>query len=225
MRRIVWLLLLAAFTAASAQEGWLVPFAAAYQPDIGGFNSRFADHNLPQANSRHYGWGIEIRSLVNNLLVGPMFFRTWDDVENDGFHLRTEASAILGQVGMKITPFDFLSIVPMVGAGGLSQSFSIRARTEDLSLEELLSAPGQTATISSGMKLAGIAALEIGLSANTSSGRYGLALRAGYLYSPLSIAWHLSNGAEVTDTPAAKLAGPFFSVGLLILPAPQTNGY
>ncbi len=221
MRIIISLLVLAAFAAAPAQEGWLVPFAAAYQPDLGSFNKRFTKYSIPEANTREYGWGIELRSLVNGLLVGPMFFRTWDDASNNSFQLRTEATCILGEVGLKIAPVKFLTIVPMVGAGGLNQSFSIRAQTGDLNLDTLLSEPGQNATISSGMKLAGLAALEIGLSVPATSGRYGLTLRGGYIYSPLSVTWHLSNGAKLKDTPNTKVGGLFFSAGILILPAPE----
>lgn len=210
--------------AATAQEGWLVPFAAAYQPDVGGFNSAFSRYDLPEARTRHYGWGVELRSLVGGgFLVGPMFLRTWDDIENDSFQLRTDATAILGEVGFRIAPFDFLTIVPMVGAGGLTETYSIRARNPDMSLEELIRSPGQNATISSGMKLAGMAALEIGLSAGTTSGRYGLAVRAGYLYSPFTADWHLSSGARVTGVPTNRVGGPFFSAGILLLPAAQTT--
>jgi hypothetical protein len=210
--------------AALAQEGWLVPFAAAYQPDVAGFNSLFSENELPEARSRQYGWGVELRSLVGGgFLVGPMFLRTWDDVENDDFQLRTDATAILGEVGLRIAPFDFLYIVPMVGAGGLTQNFNVRTRSPDMTLEELLRAPGQNATISSGMKLAGMAALELGLSVPTTSGRYGVALRAGYLWSPLTVDWHLSNGARVIGAPTRNVGGPFFSAGILLLPAAQTQ--
>ena len=219
---IILCLLLAA--AAGAQEGWLVPFAAAYQPDVSGFNGLFRQNDLPEARARHYGWGVELRSLVGSgFLVGPLFFRTWDDVENDSFQLRTDATAILGEVGFRIAPFDFLTIVPMVGAGGLAENFNIRTKSPDMNLEELLRSPGQNATVSSGMKLAGMAALEIGLSVGTTSGRYGLAARAGYLYSPLTVDWHLSNGARVTGAPTRHVGGPFFSLGILLLPAAQST--
>lgn len=209
---------------ALAQEGWLVPFAAAYQPDVSGFNGLFQANRLPEANERQFGWGVELRSLVGGgFLVGPMFLRTWDDVENDSFQLRTDATAILGEVGLRIAPFDFLYIVPMLGVGGLTQNFNIRTKSPDMSLEELLRSPGQNATISSGMKVAGMAALELGLSYPTSSGRYGIALRAGYLYSPLTVDWRLSNGAQVTGTPTRNVGGPFFSAGILLLPAAQTS--
>jgi hypothetical protein len=215
-------LLLAGATA--AQEGWLVPFAAAYQPDVAGFNALFRDNRLPEARSRQYGWGIELRSLVGGgFLFGPLFLRTWDDVENDSFQLRTDATAILGEVGFRIAPFDFLYIVPMIGAGGLTQNFNIRTKSPDMTLEQLLRSPGQNATISSGMKLTGMAALELGLSYPTSSGRYGLAFRAGYLYSPMNVDWRLSNGAQVTGTPTRNVGGPFFSAGILLLPAAQTT--
>lgn len=209
--------------AAFGQEAWLVPFAAAYQPDVAGFNQAFAAHGLPRAGSRHFGWGIELRSLVSGLLVGPLYFRTWDDAETDSFELRTEASGLFAEVGLRLAPAPFLGVVPMVGVGGLSQSFDIRAKTGERKLEELLSSPGQRASILSGTKLAGLAALELNLSTGTGSGRYGVALRAGYLYSPLSVTWHLPNGSRVTDTPVNRLSGPFFSLGLLLLPAAETQ--
>jgi hypothetical protein len=221
---ILALVCLAAATSAVAQEGWLIPFAAAYQPDVKGFNSAFADNRLPQAGERQYGWGIELRSLVGgSFLVGPMFFRTWDDASNDSFQLNTTATAILGELGFKIAPFDFLTIIPMVGVGAVDQSFNIRTRSEDITLEELLSSPGRNASISSGMKLAGLAALELGLSVGTSSGHYGLALRGGYLYSPLAPGWHLSNGARLTESPDSRLGGLFFSAGITLVPAAQTT--
>ena len=160
---------------------------------------------------------------AGGLLVGPLFFRTWDDVENDCFQLRTDATGIMGEAALKVPLFGFLTVVPMVGLGGLSQSFAIRERTGKLSLDSLLGAPGRTASVSPGMKLAGLAALELDLAVRTVSGRYGVALRGGYLYSPVGLTWRLSNGAEVTGTPKAHLGGPFFSVGLLILPEPQVT--
>ena len=214
----------AAATSAVAQEGWLVPFAAAYQPDIKGFNSAFAGNGLPEAGERQYGWGIELRSLVgSSFLVGPMFFRTWDDASNDSFQLNTTATAILGEVGFKIAPLDFLTIIPMVGLGAVNHSFNIRTRSEDITLDSLLSAPGRNASISSGMKFAGLAALELGLSVGTTTGHYGLALRGGYLYSPLSPGWRLSNGARLTGSPDSRLGGVFFSAGITLVPAAQTT--
>ena len=204
-------------------EGWLVPFAAAFQPDVAGFNSRFAQYDLPETRARHYGWGMEIRSLVGGFLIGPLFFRTWDDVETDSFQLRSDATGIFGEAGLKIAPLSFLTIVPMLGLGGLSQSFNIRERTGSLSIEELLQSPGRTAAISPGMKLTGLAALELDLTAGTATGRYGVALRVGYLYSPFSPTWRLSNGAEITDVPKSRIGGPFFSAGILLLPAAETG--
>ncbi len=226
IRKLVYLLALLAglLSAAEGPEGWIVPFAAAYQPDVAGFNAKFAAYGLPEAHTRHFGWGIEVRSLTGGLLVGPLFFRTWDDVENDSFQVRSDATGILGEVGLKVPLGSMLTIVPMVGLGGLSQSFSLRERTDKVSLDTLLSSPGLSATISPGMKLAGLAALELDLSVRTVSGRYGVALRGGYLYSPMSLSWKLNNGAEVTGVPATHLGGVFFSVGLLILPEPQVTG-
>ena len=209
--------------AESSPEGWLVPFAAAFQPDVAGFNSRFSQHRLPEAGSRHYGWGLELRSLVSGFLIGPLFFRTWDDAENDHFQLRTDATGIFGEAGLKIAPFKFLAIVPTLGLGGLAESFNIRERTGGLTLDSLLSSPGRTATVSPGMKLTGLAALELDISAGTSTGRYGVALRAGYMYSPFPPSWHLSNGADITDVPASRIGGPFFSAGILLLPAAETG--
>jgi hypothetical protein len=209
--------------AQGSPEGWVIPFAAAYQPNVAGFNAAFNAENLPEARARHFGWGVEVRSLVSGLLVGPMFFRTWDDVETDSWQLRTDATGILGEVGYKISPLPLLTIVPMLGVGGLSESFNFRKRSRDIELGELLADPGQNAVIQSGMKLAGLAALELGLSVSTGGGRYGIAARAGYLYSPLNIGWHLANGASVLDTPDGHLGGLFFSLGLLIMPAAQTT--
>lgn len=223
MRRIIPLIALFLCAAAVAQESWLVPFAVRYQPDITGFNAAFASHGLPEARTRHYGWGIELRSLVGSLLVGPMYLRAWDDVENEDYHLRTDASAVLVEAGVKIAPLSFLTIVPGVGIGGLSQSFSIRSMSGDVSLDSLLVDPGRNATVQTGMKLAGMASLELGLATNVGEARYGLALRGGYLYSPLSPGWHLSNGARVLSPPDARVGGPFFTLGILLMPAVQTQ--
>jgi len=220
--RFILVLLLVLAASGAAQEAWLVPFAAAYMPDVAGFNRKFAANSVPEAEPRHYGWGIEVRSVVSGMLVGPMYFRTWDDADDADFHLRTEASGIFALAGLKLQPFPFLSVVPTVGLGGLSQSYSIRAKTGDIKFEELLLDPGQTATLLSGMKASGLGALELGLAASTEGGRYGVALRAGYLYSPLSVTWHLPNGARILDTPRARFGGPFFSLGVLVMPAAQT---
>jgi len=209
--------------AQDSPEGWVVPFAAAYQPNVAGFNSAFAQKELPQARVRHFGWGIEVRSLVSGLLLGPLFFRTWDDVETDSWQLRTDATGIFGEVGYKIAPVPLITIVPMLGVGGLSESFNFRKKSRDIELGELLDDPGQNVSIQSGMKLAGLAALELGLSVSTGGGRYGIAARAGYLYSPVNVGWHLANGARVLDPPEGNLGGPLFSLGILIMPAAQTT--
>jgi hypothetical protein len=226
MRILLIVVLLAVAVPALAEEGpeaWLIPFAAAYQPEVSGFNSVFASHGMPEASSRHYGWGIELRSLTGSFLVGPLYFKTWDDAENSSYQLRTDATGIFGELGVKLAPFSFLTIVPMIGVGGLSQSFSLRTKTGSIGLDSLLGigAP-QAVSLTPGMKLAGLGALELGLIANTKAGRFGVALRGGYVYSPFGLAWHLANGAEVTDVPVSHLGGPFFSAGLLMMPQAQT---
>ena len=226
MRIMLIVVLLAAAVPALAEdspEAWLIPFAAAYQPPVSGFNAAFAKYGMPVANSRHYGWGLELRSLTgSSFLVGPLFFKTWDDVEDSSYHLRTDATGIFGEVGVKLAPASFLTIVPMLGVGGLSQSFGMRKKTGSVGFDTLFGNVPADVSISTGMKLAGMGALELGLAANTSAGRVGLALRGGYLYSPFNPNWHLPSGAVVSGAPGDKLGGPFFSVGLLFLPAAQT---
>jgi len=222
MRILLIVLILAALVPARAESGpeaWLIPFAAAYQPAVSEFNARFAANGRPEAQSRHYGWGLELRSLSGSFLLGPLFFKTWDNVENDSFQLRTDATGIFGELGLKLAPVSFLTIVPMVGAGGLSQSFNLRERAAaTLPFDSLL----RSASYASGMRLAGLAALELGFVATTKAGRFGLTLRGGYLYSPFSPTWRLANGTAVSDAPDIRLGGPFFSAGLLMMPAAQT---
>ncbi len=227
MRIIVFVLVLAAAAPMSAQsspEAWLIPFAAAYQPSVGWFNDAFStpEHNLPAARSRHYGWGLELRSLSGSFLFGPLFFRTWDDVENDSFQLRTSATGIFGELGVRLAPASFLTVVPMLGIGGLNQSFNIMANSDTVNFPELLEDAPRVINFSPGMKLAGLGAIELGLIAITGAGRFGLALRGGYVYSPFNLSWRLSNGAHVGGVPDSRLGGPFFSVGLLLLPEAQT---
>jgi hypothetical protein len=208
--------------ASDSPEAWLIPFAAAYQPPVSGFNAAFADNDMPTARSRHFGWGIELRSLTGSFLVGPLFFRTWDDVENSSYQLRTDATGIFGEVGVKLSPASFLTIVPMLGVGGLSQSFSIREKTGEMTLDSLLGYPGRSVSLTTGMKLAGMGALELGFTANSKAGGIGVALRGGYLYAPFSPTWHVVNGAVVSNAPNDHLGGWFFSVGLLLMPQAQT---
>jgi hypothetical protein len=225
MRIMLILLVVAAAAPAPASdspEAWLIPFAAAYQPPVSGFNTAFADNDMPAARSRHFGWGLELRTLTGGFLVGPLFFKTWDDVENSSYQLRTDVTGIFGEVGFKLSPASFLTIVPMLGAGGLSQSFSIREKTGEMTLDSLLGYPGRSVSLTTGMKLAGMAALELGLTANTKSGGIGVALRGGYLYAPFSPTWHVINGAVVGNAPDDRLGGWFFSVGLLLMPQAQT---
>lgn len=227
MRTVVLLLTITGVTTLTAQEGWLIPFAAAFEPDVAGFNASFERHGLPRANARHYGWGAEIRTLVGGLPVGAMFFRTWDDVTSDLYHVRTSAGGVFGNLGLQLAPTGYLMVIPMLGVGGMSQSIrlssSLRRGSPDVDFEELLSDPYRAASFSSGVKLTGLAALELGLLAGTVSGRYGLALRAGYLHSPFPVTWQLSNGARIKNAPEFRFGGPFFSVGLVIAPAPQTT--
>jgi len=223
--RTALLCLLALAGTGRAQEGWLIPFAAAYQPDVAGFNAVFNRHGLPQSATRQYGWGVEIRSLAGDFLVGPLYFRTWHDASNEDFQLRTEATGIFGEVGLKLVSLRFLTVVPMIGVGGLSQSFTVRERSGEKTLDSLLNYPGRVIGLSPGMRVSGLAALEVGLVAGTRSGRYGLALRAGYLYSPFDLTWRQSNGSEVTGVPDTKLGGPFFSAGILLMPEAQAASY
>ena len=225
--RIMLIMLLAAAAApapaADSPEAWFIPFAAAYQPPVAGFNTAFASNGMPSARSRHFGWGLELRTLAGSFLVGPLFFKTWDDVNNDAFKLRTDATGIFGEAGFKIAPFRFLTIVPMVAVGGLSQSFSIREVTGPMTLDSLLGYPGRSVSLTTGTKLAGLAALELGLAANGAGGGIGVALRGGYLYAPFSPNWRVGNGGVVGDAPDDRLGGWFFSVGLLLTPAVQTT--
>jgi len=225
MRIMLIALLLTAAVPALAEdspEAWLIPFAAAYQPSVSGFNAEFAANGMPEAGSRHYGWGLELRTLTGSFLIGPLFFKTWDDVEQGSYHLRTDATGIFGEVGLKLAPASFLTIVPMVGVGGLSQSFDIREKTGDIGFDTLFGNVPEHLSLATGMKLAGLGALELGLAVNTDAGRFGLALRGGYLYSPFDPNWHLSSGAAVSGAPDDKLGGLFFSVGVLMMPAAQS---
>jgi hypothetical protein len=217
---VLFLAVLAAVPARadSSPEAWLIPFAVAYQPSVSDFNTKLAGQGWPEARSRHFGWGLELRSLTGSFLVGPLFFRTLDDVENDSFQLRTSATGIFGELGIKLAPVSFLTIVPMLGIGGLSQSFGLCEKSSgSVPFDSLL----RTASFSSGMQLTGMGALELGFAVTTKAGRFGLALRGGYLYSPFSPTWRLANGAQVSDAPDARLGGPFFSAGLLLMPAAQ----
>lgn len=220
----VILLVLAAFPGpARAQEGWLVPFAVAHQPDLAGFRSTLADHGLPQPAERQFGWGIALRSLTGGFLLGPMYLRSWSDTETPTWQLRSEANALFGELGYKLAPAGWLTIVPMLGLGGLSQSLNLRSRTGELPLDSLLRSPGRDASIRTGLKLAGLASLELGLAVPTGTGSYGLTVRGGYFYSPVAPGWHLANGTRLTNAPTTSLRGPFLTIGLLILPAPDIS--
>jgi hypothetical protein len=224
MRIMLFLLLVAAAApapAADSPEAWLIPFAAAYQPPVRGFNAAFADNGMPAARSRHFGWGLELRTLTGSFLVGPLFFKTWDDVDNDSYSLRTDATGIFGEMGVKLAPVSFLTIVPMLGVGGLNQSFSLREKAGEMTLDSLLGYPGRSVSLSTGMKLAGMAALELGLTANSGAGGIGIALRGGYLYAPFSPGWRIAYGAALQDAPSDHLGGWFFSIGLLLMPQAQ----
>jgi len=212
--------------AADSPEAWFIPFAAAYQPPVGGFNSAFSAQGMPRARSRHFGWGLELRTLTGSFLVGPLFFKTWDDVDSPAYHLRSDATGIFGEAGLKLAPFSFLTIVPMVGAGILSQSFSLRQKTEGdtIQFDSLFGGVPRNISFSSGAKLAGMAALELGLAADTKSGGIGVTLRGGYLYAPFSPTWRIANGIVVKNAPADCLGGWFFSIGVLLMPAAQTTG-
>jgi len=226
MRITLIVLFLAVLAAAPARaddapEAWLIPFAAAYQPSVSGFNTKFAEHGMPEARSRHFGWGLELRSLTGSFLIGPLFFRTLDDVEDSSYQLRTAATGIFGELGVRLAPAKFLTIVPLLGLGGLSQSFSLREKTGSIGFDTLFGSAPENVSLSPGMKLAGMGALELGFIADTKAGRFGVALRGGYIYSPFTPTWRLANGAEVSDAPDAHLGGPFFSAGLLLMPEAQ----
>lgn len=226
MRIMLMLLLVAAVApapAADSPEAWFIPFAAAYQPPVSGFNRAFADNGMPSARSRHFGWGLELRTLTGSFLVGPLFFKTWDDVDADTYHLRTDATGIFGEAGLKLAPFSFLTIVPMLGVGGLSQSFNLRQKRNSIGFDTLFIEVPKNIVLSSGTTLAGMAALELGLAANSAAGGIGVTLRGGYLYAPFSPAWRIANGIVVTNAPKDRLGGWFFSVGLLLTPAVQTT--
>jgi hypothetical protein len=212
----------AAAPAADSPEAWLIPFAAAYQPPVSSFNLALADYGMPAARSRHFGWGLELRSLTGSFLVGPLFFKTWDDVETGSYRLRTDATGIFGEMGMKLAPVSFLTIVPLLGLGGLSQSFGLREKTGDIGFDTLFGNVPANLSLSTGTKLAGMAALELGLIVNSKSGRLGIALRGGYLYSPFTPTWRLANGTAVSAAPKDKLGGLFFSAGLLFMPQAET---
>jgi hypothetical protein len=186
-------------------------------------NSRFAAGSIPQLSERQFGWGIELRTLVSGILFGPLYMRSWAEASDSSYGVRTDATSLFGTAGIKIAPFPFFTIVPSIGVGGLNQSYSIHERSGDVALPDLLGDPGRTVTFSPGMRLAGLAALELCLSVNTTAGRYGLALRGGYVYSPFNLTWRLGSGSRLTDVPATHLGGPFVSAGIALMPAPVTE--
>lgn len=210
--------------AADSSGAWLVPFAAAYQPPVTSFNSAFAGHGRPEARTRHFGWGLEFLTLAgSSLLVGPLFFKTWDNVANDSYRLRTDATGIFGEAGLRLAPFSFLTIVPLLGVGGLSQSFGLREKTGSIGFDTLFENVPENLSLSTGTQLAGMGALELGLTANSSAGGIGIALRGGYLYAPFSPTWRLAGGAVVSSAPDDHIGGWFFSVGLLLMLQAQTT--
>ncbi|MGB9742292.1 MAG: hypothetical protein ACP5JB_05825 [candidate division WOR-3 bacterium] len=205
-------------------EGWLIPFGCAFEHDISGFNRIFAAHRLPEVNRRLYGWGLELRSLVSRrVLFGPLYFRTSDEVSNNSFQIYTQNWGVMAELGVKVPVFNFLTVVPMIGAGGVQPSFQIRAVSGDVQFDTLLQAPGMVAGISPGIKPAGLVALELGLLVPTRAGRYGLTVRGGYLYSPFGLNWRLTNGARVTGTPDSRIRGFWASLGITIIPAPEVT--
>lgn len=209
---------------AEEPEAWLVPFGCAFEHDISGFNQVFAQNNLPQFSRRLYGWGVELRSLAGkSILVGPMYFRVEEQIKNDSFQLRTENWGMMGEVGLKLSVFRLFTVVPMVGLGGVQPVFQVRQLKGDVELDSLLRAPGRMTTFSPGIKPAGLAALEVSLNLPTRTGRYGVALRGGYLYSPFPLEWRLPDGSRVLGTPETKIRGPWFSVGITIIPAPEVE--
>jgi hypothetical protein len=226
MRITLIVLLLASAIPASAAdspEAWLIPFAAAYQPPVSRFNTAFTSHGMPAARSRHFGWGIELRTLTgSSLLVGPLYFKTWDNVDNGSYQLRTDATGIFGETGLRLAPFSFLTIVPMIGVGGLSQSFSLREKTGDIGFDTLFGNEPENLLLTTGTQLAGMGALELGLAANSSAGRIGITLRGGYLYAPFSPTWRIAGGTVVSKAPDDHIGGWFFSLGLLLMPRAQT---
>ncbi len=228
MRKLIGLLIAFAALAAAASseegpEGWLIPFAMAWRPPVAGFNRVLAGAGAPGARTDHFGWGMELRSLVGgNFLVGPLFFTSADEAHNDSFHLRVASTGVFGELGYRIGIARVITIVPMVGLGGLDQRWHLRRATPDgISLDSLLRRPESQVDFATKMKLTGMAALEIGFAASTDAGRFGLALRGGYLYSPFAPVWRTGTGSRVTGTPDVRLAGPFASVGLLFLPAAE----
>jgi hypothetical protein len=225
MRILLIALAAASVAVAAAQdspEAWVVPFAVAHQPTcIPAFNDRLAGH-VPLPGERQLGWGIEVRTLVSHILVGPLYMRAWSEASDTSYTVRTDMTSLFGTAGFKIAPFSFIAIVPTIGIGGVNQTFSIHERG-DIALDSLLSNPGRTATFSPGMKLAGLAALDLCLSVNTTAGRYGLDLRGGWLYSPFSLDWRLGGGSDLTGVPATRLGGPFVSAGIALLPSPVTE--
>jgi hypothetical protein len=225
-RSLILFLMLMLLVPGQAQEpeGWLIPFGCAFEHDIAGFNAKFAEHNLPLVNKRLYGWGLELRSLVSkNILFGPLYFRTKDRVSNDSFQIYTETWGIMGEAGFKVPVFNFLNIIPMVGIGAVQPAFQFRQVSGDVQFDTLLRSSGGSVSISPGLKPAGLAALELAFTLPTQAGRYGLAVRAGYLYSPFELNWHLSNGRSVLGTPNSRIQGYWGSLGITIIPAPEVR--
>ncbi len=221
---IIILTLISSISLAQEPEAWLIPFSCIYQPDLRGFNERFAALELPTTGEQLYGWGIELRSGVGkHILFGPLYFRTRNRSENEKISLHTETWGVLGELGIKIPLFKFLTLVPIVGIGGVQPGFQIRQKTGDLKFDSLLTAPGKIAILSPGLKPAGMGALEINLFLPTTTGSYGLSLRAGYLYSPFNLDWRLANGARIIDPPDSKIKGPWFSLGIALVPAPEVH--
>ncbi len=209
---------------AQEPEAWLVPFGCAFEHDIQGFNQVFVRNNLPEFSRRIYGWGVELRSLAGgNILIGPMYFRVQEQVRNDSFQLRTETWGIMGEAGLKLPIFGFITVTPMIGLGGVQPAFQLKQLKGDVELDSLLRVPGRMASFSPGIKPAGLAALELSLNLPTKAGKYGVALRGGYLYSPFALRWCLPDGSEVLGTPDSRIRGFWVSAGFTIIPAPEVE--
>ena len=175
-------------------------------------NTLLRNHNLdtigkPQFEFGGGGWGQAKRMRIGGYGMGGA-----KTVSNESLDVEVGYGAGFFELGYSIICTKHFMLTPLIGIGGYGLSLKITPKyNRPTSLDGLLTSPWSIASASKG----GFA-MYPGLSIDIPISFFGLSLKGGYMWSPMSGPWTVENLGSIGNDPDPKPNGLFASAGIML---------
>ncbi|MBN2378706.1 hypothetical protein JXM67_02755 [candidate division WOR-3 bacterium] len=211
MKKVVIALALIAAVAFAGARGYGGFVLSYMMPDFDALNRAFSspDLGLPEMEEQVFtygggGWG------GTNLMVGGWGFGGGRKFDGDSVTVKMSYGGGFFEPGYFINIYRGFGIMPSVGIGGTAVSMELRPILGDVAFDSLLVNPGRTSRINYGTftvapSLTILIPIEF----------IAIQIKGGYMWSPITGAWDLEDGADLRHAPDIEPSGPYASVGIL----------